>query len=1481
MKNKFKRLLSCLSAIAVTASALPIFEPLSTVIAADQLLNGDVNKDGIIDENDTTALSQAINKKNTAKLVNADLNGDGKITNADTFILNQYVTGEIKYFPVGDVYEAGITYITRADWIHNLVTVFDMSVENADSIENFFTDISDSPYASDIELAANFGVFDVTSDSFDPDAMVTREFAAHTANFCIGYLNDYVWNFSDIDDIIYEDDATVSVQKGWFETVDTDFRPSMYMRSSESEMIIKDIQNALKANIINPNATETLNYTDAVIRIDGTAVLAGNTVTIKDENVSLIKGNVFTVNINGTECLYKAGKVTIGSKGELIVEVEDAELEEAVKNVDVQGYGEIDYDNITYYGEGTSSYTRTTDGTLYMSSPQILAKAASNSNAITLNRTITLGTAKVNITGSISNIKPEYKLQYDGKTVESFYLNVNADANLTASCTDSFTDTKSKEVKIAAIPVFCGGVLNAEIGVYATISLSGEISVSYSYDIMGGVSYTKNGGWRTTKSFKKKAFTLDANSSESLAIKAAITAKFGPTKIAEAYVMAGEKGRIEAKKREDGTECCTLDAYLFAEFGANADVFGLVNFSKSVKFIDSTNSPIKVKKHWENDVLVDKCKYEDISSGTTSTKIKRKVYSEYSQYGTEFENVISISNSAESKSDGSITKWEGNIKLSKDTVIYGDLLLTSWTTTKSDGSKESHRFSSLDLDGKQLTVYGDIIQTQGEVTVNNGRLNIEGSYIMQNTTVNNIGETVYNSCSASLIMENEYDKVTISGNLTTHNLGGHVQNVRLDNGVLTVGGNIWSDGGINVYKNGNKLVLNGSGNQSVYTIESYVEFNEVEVTNPSKRLIIWGGKAYFNKLVSDINIKSDNLNLYSFNLNQHNMTIAGDTYLTDTSQLDLNGGILTIKGNVLHKTGRITVNNGTLNITGNYTMENTTTNNVGEIVYNSCSAYLNMTNEYDKVNISGNLTTHNLNDSYSVQLNNGVLTVGGNIWSDRGIGVYSNKGNKLVLNGSGNQSVYTVGSYGGFNEVEVTNPDKRLIIWGGKAYFNKLVSDINIKSDNLNLYSFNLNQHNMTIAGDTYLTDTSQLDLNGGILTIKGNVLHKTGRITVNNGTLNITGNYTMENTTTNNVGEIVYNSCSAYLNMTNEYDKVNISGNLTTHNLNDSYSVQLNNGVLTVGGNIWSDRGIGVYSNKGNKLVLNGSGNQSVYTVGSYGGFNEVEVTNPDKRLIIWGGKAYFNKLVSDINIKSDNLNLYSFNLNQHNMTIAGDTYLTDTSQLDLNGGILTIKGNVLHKTGRITVNNGTLNITGNYTMENTTTNNVGEIVYNSCSAYLNMTNEYDKVNIFGNLTTHNLNGSYNVRLDNGVLTVGGNIWSDKGVGVYSNNGNKTILSGTGKQTVTLNKSNKFNTLVLTKPMANYTFNPDECWNSLMMIEYGSGDCNLDGQVTIADAVMLQKWLLCAGPLDCWQAVDLCKDNRIDVFDLVLLKRMILAQTK
>lgn len=55
------------------------------------------------------------------------------------------------------------------------------------------------------------------------------------------------------------------------------------------------------------------------------------------------------------------------------------------------------------------------------------------------------------------------------------------------------------------------------------------------------------------------------------------------------------------------------------------------------------------------------------------------------------------------------------------------------------------------------------------------------------------------------------------------------------------------------------------------------------------------------------------------------------------------------------------------------------------------------------------------------------------------------------------------------------------------------------------------------------------------------------------------------------------------------------------------------------------------------------------------------------------------------------------------------------------------------------------------------------------------------------------------------------------------------------------------------------------------------SGDVNSDGRFNVADIVMMQKWLLCAGDLTDWKAGDLCNDGKIDVFDLCLMKRLLI----
>ena len=57
------------------------------------------------------------------------------------------------------------------------------------------------------------------------------------------------------------------------------------------------------------------------------------------------------------------------------------------------------------------------------------------------------------------------------------------------------------------------------------------------------------------------------------------------------------------------------------------------------------------------------------------------------------------------------------------------------------------------------------------------------------------------------------------------------------------------------------------------------------------------------------------------------------------------------------------------------------------------------------------------------------------------------------------------------------------------------------------------------------------------------------------------------------------------------------------------------------------------------------------------------------------------------------------------------------------------------------------------------------------------------------------------------------------------------------------------------------------------------NGDVNADGTFNIADAVALQKWLLGVSDITLanWKAGNFCNDNRLDIFDLCIMKRELL----
>ena len=57
------------------------------------------------------------------------------------------------------------------------------------------------------------------------------------------------------------------------------------------------------------------------------------------------------------------------------------------------------------------------------------------------------------------------------------------------------------------------------------------------------------------------------------------------------------------------------------------------------------------------------------------------------------------------------------------------------------------------------------------------------------------------------------------------------------------------------------------------------------------------------------------------------------------------------------------------------------------------------------------------------------------------------------------------------------------------------------------------------------------------------------------------------------------------------------------------------------------------------------------------------------------------------------------------------------------------------------------------------------------------------------------------------------------------------------------------------------------------------SGDLNADEVFNVSDVVLLQKWLLAVPDthLANWKAADMCEDDRLDVFDLCMMKRALI----
>ena len=775
--------------------------------------------------------------------------------------------------------------------------------------------------------------------------------------------------------------------------------------------------------------------------------------------------------------------------------------------------------------------------------------------------------------------------------------------------------------------------------------------------------------------------------------------------------------------------------------------------------------------------------------------------------------------------------------LDKDEEVYADLEIT-------DGA--------IDLNGHTLTVCGNVIQTGGKLRINGGRLEVGGDYRIQTKGTNDFGDTTWSGSYGTLVMDNSQDYILVNGTFATAG-----KESTLTAGTLEVKGDFEQHGTGGSYSSSNyernfnasgthKVILTSEEEPRVYFESRYSKFQNLEIRNTNiincDGSFLWvdGSLTAKDKKLA---INSD-VKLKTMDLAGQNLTVQGYLNKEDGTLL-LNGGTITVKkdgnlnsgttsldnglmkveGSVIQANGQLRINGGRLEVGGDYRIQTKGTNDFGDTVWNGSYGTLVMDNSQDYILVNGTFATAGKESTLTA----GTLEVKGDFEQHGTYGSYSSSNyernfnasdtHKVILSGEKPQTVYFDSNYSGFANLEVTN--KEPLYLKGVLNIGSLQSDVTAKADGIKLYNVDLQGHTMNLTGDIYQT-TGELKLQPkGVLNITGNLYQDNGTITMNQSTIKVSGNYRIQVKEKNSLGETVWNGSNGILVMSKPEDYVLVGGTFATAGKGSTLTA----GTLEVKGDFEQH---GTYGNSSSpnycrnfdasdthKVILSGEKPQTVSFDSSDSGFANLEVTN--KEPLYLKGVLNIGSLQSDVTAKADGIKLYNIDLQGHAMSLTGNVYQKGGNIKLRENGILNITGNFYQEDGTLTMNKSTVQVTGDYRIQISGKNELDETVWNTGYGSIIMTKPEDHIIVGGTFAT----SGNESKLTAGTMEIAGDFeqHSNRTDRSFSASGtHKVILNGEGKQNISFDSRNsKFNILELTQARKNYTFEPDECWNTLI----------------------------------------------------------------
>lgn len=517
--------------------------------------------------------------------------------------------------------------MTRAEWISRVVDTFNMTVDDTSTMpDNYYSDLTtDNPYYQDILLAVEFGLIDIEAGHpFRPDDPATREFAAHTLNFALGFQLDESagYTFSEASSVTYPDDIQVAINRGWLSLSGSNFMPEQSITASEADNMLADAEQVLAGDATG-GGDNTVEFAEGVIVVpQGTEVIwdsESNTVTIIGYDGTIAAGDIFAVYFDDYPMTYKAIDTAENNDGSIAINVTRDGTQDAVLNFSYSGTAEAD---LEYFvpAETTTYYVRDTSKgasapiQLFSVEPQGIDYDKGNKELTATHQVKLDGVNIGSVTVLLSNINVEHDDKYN---IISTYakLILDADVTVTASLTFDLSDYTGIPKSITIGQVGIESLLEASVSI--DFDLTGGMSLAWEGDLRAGFEISDRLGdgelaaVRFIKDFYKRDFTFTAN----VAVQLGATIKVS----ADLWVFSGEVGAsagakmyYDIYKHSEGTptRCETLRGYLYANifYSVNFHIFiDLYNDSGREDIFTESNSPARVYYHYEDGQLVSYC----------------------------------------------------------------------------------------------------------------------------------------------------------------------------------------------------------------------------------------------------------------------------------------------------------------------------------------------------------------------------------------------------------------------------------------------------------------------------------------------------------------------------------------------------------------------------------------------------------------------------------------------------------------------------------------------------------------------------------------------------------------------------------------------------------------------------------------------------------------------------------------------------------